>query len=72
MTKPLETLLHWQPADGPRPDHDELVLLHCPACDEPVGMGWWDDADAIWRSSEGANLNAMVAHWARVEVPHAG
>lgn len=66
---PIAEAIEWVGVDAAQPDDQELVLLWCPGCDEPLGMGWLDTGEDIWRSSEGLNLNAMATHWARVKGP---
>ena len=63
------TTLEWTAPGESLPDHQELVLLYCPQCDEPLGMGHWDASDDRWLSSEGENLNALVEAWARPVPP---
>lgn len=62
----LSSSVTWIPADQ-LPDSDLTVLIHHPAADEPVWLGYWDDADGTWRTVDAARCE--VTHWADLPEP---
>jgi hypothetical protein len=53
-------MIDWKDAATHTPDADTTVLIHCPAEDEPVWMGYFDGEE--WRSVEGVPVE--VTDWA--------
>ena len=70
---PVIESLAWRAARVELPDSDTTVHVFCPGSDEPVWLGYWDDADETWCSAEGFPI-PLVTWWAPMlngpEEPH--
>lgn len=53
----------WHASRVRKPDAGTTVLVHNPADDEPVWLGWWDDGAGTWMNVEGFEL-PEVTWWA--------
>ncbi|WP_025918320.1 DUF551 domain-containing protein [Herminiimonas sp. CN] len=59
----IETLT-WIPVSERLPDSDITVLLFDPAANEPVWLGFWNDADNCWYYVDAEE--ATPTHWAEM------
>jgi hypothetical protein len=70
-----ETIM-WHAVADKLPDDETMVIVHAPAADEPVWLGFYDGC--YWFSADGPEygneeeIAAPVTHWADLPVgPHA-
>lgn len=61
------TSIQWFDASRVLPDADLTVLVHCPAADEPVWLGYYDGD--TWRDVTGLAVEHPVKHWADLPEP---
>lgn len=59
------TSIQWLPAAETMPDTDTTVMIHHPAMNEPVWLGYHDGE--TWRTVESDRCD--VSHWAELPDP---
>lgn len=73
-TAPLLESIRWLPIEVQLPDPQITVLIHTPAGDEPVLVGYMDEDDSgvQWFEASDRRIDSEVTHWADLPVGPGG